>query len=123
MENDKYVNNIIKKAILLNIIEIVIVLLFFDDKIPLALGFVLGGGLSIIFFRLLYLNILIAISKSEDKAKRYITINYILRYIIYGIVLYLAGKLSVFNIFTCAIGLLTIKLVLYIKNLISFFRK
>lgn len=118
-DNDKYVQDIIKKSIVLIIIELIIVSLFFKNPLPLILGFIIGGGLAIIVFRMIYLSILLAIGKDEVKAKRFMVLSYGLRYLIYGGVLYLGHKTGFYNIFTTAIGLITIKLVLYINNFIS----
>lgn len=117
--NDKFVQDIIKKSIFLIAFEILVSLLLFDDKLPIILGFVIGGGLAIVFFRIIYLIIIVALGKTESKAKRFITINYVIRYIIYAFVLYLGHKTGYYNIFSTALGFLTIKLVLYIDNIIS----
>lgn len=117
--NDKYVQDIIKKSIVLIIFESIIVSLFFKERLPLVLGLIIGGGLAIVSFRMIYLSILMAIGKDESKAKRFMILSYGLRYLFYGIVLYLGHKTGYYNIFTTALGLITIKLVLYINNFIS----
>ena len=117
--NDKYVQDIIKKSIVLIIFESIIVSLFFKERLPLVLGLIIGGGLAIVSFRMIYLSILMAIGKDESKAKRFMILSYGLRYLFYGIVLYLGYKTGYYNIFTTALGLITIKLVLYINNFIS----
>lgn len=123
IDNDKFVMSVIKTALLLLFLEILFVMIFFSERIPLALGFLLGGGLSIVFFRLMYLNILIALGKSEAKARRFITINYFLRYIIYGLVLVIAAKTEFFNIFTTALGFFNIKIAMYLQNLLPLLRQ
>ena len=117
--NDKYVEDIIKKSIVLIIFESIIVSLFFKERLPLLIGLIIGGGLAIVSFRIIYLSILIAIAKDESKAERFMFLSYGIRYLVYGIVLYLGHKTGYYNIFTTALGLLTIKLVLYINNFIS----
>lgn len=121
--NEQFVSSIILRAILLLIVESIILLIFFENFIPLFLGLILGGAISIIFFRTIYLNILYAIEKTEAQAKRFMTINYIVRYFISGLVLFVSGRSDYLNIFTCLIGLLTIKFTLYIYNLTSFFKE
>lgn len=44
-------------------------------------------------------------------------INYSVRYLISGIIFFIAAKSSYLNIFTCLIGMLSIKFVFYINNL------
>lgn len=121
-EIDKYVREIIYKNLLFLFIIGLIILVFFDNKIPLILGLVLGGGLAIVFFRLLYLNVAIAMGKTPDKARRYMIVNYLIRFIIAGIILYVSAKSSLFNFVTTALGLLSLKLTIYIDNLISIFK-
>ncbi|MFM1525078.1 MULTISPECIES: ATP synthase subunit I [Helcococcus] len=117
IENEKYVNNIIIKVLILLIIESIILLIFFDNVLPKILGLLLGGLVSIAFFRILYLNIVSAIEKTEVQAKRYMAINYSVRYLISGIIFFIAAKSSYLNIFTYLIGMLSIKFVFYINNL------
>lgn len=121
-ENNKYVNEIILKSLLLLALEAIIILVFFDNKISLLLGLLLGGGLAIIFFRMLYLNILIAMGKTEDKARRYMTVNYFIRFLITGIILYISAKSNLFNLATTTLGLLSIKFTLYINNFVTLLR-
>lgn len=121
-ENDKYVLDIILKALAIIVIEsILIFVIFRNDFFPLFFGLLLGGLINIAFFYVLYKNIIVAIDKTEEKAKRYITMNYTIRYIISGIVLFVAAKSDYLNVFTCLLGLYTIKLALYLNNLKTFF--
>lgn len=122
-ENDRYVMTInIKSLILLVAESIIIFLLFRSDFKSLFFGLWFGGIFSIIFFNILYRNILFAIEKTKSQAKRIVTINYIIRYLISGLILYVAAKSNYLNLFTCLIGLLTIKLVFYLNNMVIFFK-
>lgn len=120
-ENNRYVNSIIYKSLFLLLFEIIICLVFFNQKIQLVLGLILGGGLSIVFFRLLYYNVIVAIDKPQDKAKRYMVANYFIRFTIAGLVLIFATKSSLFNLYTTGFALMNIKLTLYINNLYTLF--
>lgn len=122
-QNDRYVQSIIVKSLILIALEVLLLFIFFNkDFVPLFLGLLLGGFINIIFFRILYSNILVAITKSADKAKRFITLNYMARYFISGLVLFVATKSNYLNVFTCLLGFLTIKLVFYFNNLIDLFK-
>lgn len=116
---NKFVNNIILKNLIFIVIQMIIIIIFFKNFIPLILGLLVGGGLSIIFFRIIYLNLIQAMDSGVKGAKRIMTINYIVRYIISGLVLFVCAKSPYFNIFTCALGLISIKLTLYINNVYS----
>ena len=117
-ENDKFVNSIIKKAGLLIFIESIL-LIFLDNSIPLILGLLFGGIISIVFFKITYVNIQYLIDKTERQAKRIMIINYTIRYFISGLVLFVCAKSDNLNIFTCFLGLLSIKLTFYTNNMIS----
>lgn len=122
-QNDKFVKEIIIKSFVLIFLEIVMAIIFFEDKLSIVFGLILGGGLSIVFFRVIYLNILIALGKEESKARNFFIFNYMIRYIMYGVILYIAAKSQYFNLFSTFLGFFTIKLVLYIDNVITLLRK
>lgn len=112
--------NMIKRVIIHSLIFVIltsiILLLIFEHPLKYILGLLFGYFFNLVFFRLMYLNITKAMDMKEDKARSYITINYIARYIISGFVLFIAASYSYLNIFTCFIGLLSIKLVIHIRN-------
>lgn len=113
-------NKMIKRVIIHSLIFVAIVSIalffIFDQPMKYILGLLFGYAFNLVFFRLMYLNISKAMDMTEDKAKSYITVNYIARYIISGFVLLIAASYSYLNIFTCFIGLLSIKLVIHLRN-------
>lgn len=119
---DDYIKDIIKKAVLFLILESII-LLFFNNRLSLVLGLLLGTVVSIISFITIYWNILIILGENSTRAKKIMIIGYIFRYMIYAIVIYFSLKSEYLNLITCTIGLLNIKLVLYLNNIFSFFDK
>lgn len=123
-ENDRYVQNIILKALAVILIESILIFVIFGNNFfPLFFGLLLGGFVNIAFFYILYRNIIKAMDKTESQAKKYMTMTYTLRYILSAVVLFVTIKSDYLNVFTCFIGLLTIKLTFYINNLISLFGK
>lgn len=48
--------------------------------------------------------------------RAYMFLNYLSRYIITGIVLYISAKSPKMEIFTCFIGLINVKIALYANN-------
>ncbi|NLW52996.1 MAG: hypothetical protein GXY87_06525 [Tissierellia bacterium] len=110
--------NIIKYSVLLVVFESVLIFLFLDNPLRYFLGLMFGFFFNLIFFRLMYLNVNKVVGMTQGKAKSYIFANYLARYIITGFVLFIAGSYSQLNIFTCFLGLLTIKIVIYIRNFI-----
>lgn len=110
--------NIIKYSVLLVVFESVLIFLFLNNPLRYFLGLMFGFFFNLIFFRLMYLNVNKVVGMSEGKAKRYVFANYLARYIITGFVLLIAGLYSQLSIFTCFLGLLTIKIVIYIRNFV-----
>lgn len=79
-ENDRYVQNIILKALAVIIIESILIFVIFGNNFfPLFFGLLLGGFVNIAFFYILYRNIIKAMDKTEAQAKKYMTMTYTLR--------------------------------------------
>ena len=122
-ENDKFVRKVIIKTIILVLIESIIILISFKNFIPLISGLYLGAFISILFFNIMYINILYIMNKTENQAKKFMVINYVVRYMISGLVLFVCAKSDSLNIFTCLLGLLSIKFTFYLNNFISLFSR
>jgi len=98
---------------------IFILSLFWGFNIYLFLGLI--AGLLFSCFNMIYLGYSInkSIEKSPEKAKRYLFINYILRYFVFCILFAISAKINLM----CAIGLTIPLFYPKIIYLIKFFRK
>ncbi len=79
-------------------------------SMPFVLGILLGSGYGIINFKLIQLILEKAIKMPPNKAQSYVQIRYLLRYLLTGVVIYLAIIAPFFDVVGLIIGLFAIKL-------------
>ncbi len=93
------------------------VLLFFSvkDPKPYALGFLVGGLVSVLNFRLMVMTLNKSIRRSAESAVSVVSSNYYLRYLIYGLVLVLAVMQGSMNYVAVAAGFLVVKAVVILS--------
>lgn len=109
---ENYVSTIIKRSIVLIAIGCIICLFLFDNPVPYASGLALGGLANMLAFKLLEMSTKRAVNMPEGKAKTHATLNYFIRYVIYGIVLVIAAKVEQIEFITAIIGLFVVKIVI-----------
>ncbi len=101
---------IIIVALSISMLLIIIYFLFLkEDFVKLLLGQIFGFLISVLNFIDLYFTMNRAVSKSPSKANNYAIRKYFIRYIIVGIVLYVAAINSHISIVSTAIGLISMK--------------
>lgn len=118
-ENDIYVSKIMKRALLVIGLGSLVLLVFSNNKLPHILGLLLGGFLALIFLKIIYLNVTRAIEMSEKGARKFMLINYFMRMSIAGAILFISSQSEYLNIFTCFFGLLSVKIGMYLGNIID----
>lgn len=121
-QTEQYMLKIFKVTLAVILFETLVILIFFNTPLRLIFGLLFGYIFSLIFFRLIYLNVSRAVDMSVSKAKRYMTLNYAARYIITGAVLVIAGLYSQLSLFTCFLGLLSVKLAIYLNNFVEMYQ-
>ena len=119
INTNQYFNKIVIRVLILLALESILFFVFSEQYLPLITGVIVGGIFNLIFFKIIHLNIISAIEKTPIQAKRMMVINYIIRYIISGILLFVSAKSIYLDFFTTALGLLSVKIVVYIYNLYS----
>jgi len=87
-----------------------------DEPLKFILGVTYGGLFSILNFRLMYLQIERAIKMPSGKAQSYLQTRYFLRYLITGVVIYMALINPWLNIFGVFLGLIAVKLSVYLNE-------
>lgn len=90
-----------------------------DSRGPMAAGVVLGTVVSIINFNIMALAGEKAIDFSPEKARTKMTVNYLLRYGIYILVLIIAFKVSFINVVGTVLGFFTSILALYLTQVLN----
>lgn len=76
-----------------------------------AIGYLIGSFVSIVNFRLLSFSLIRAVKNSGKNAAPVISFSYLLRYMIYGVVLVLSVHTDSVSFITVAAGLLVVKVV------------
>lgn len=116
MNNDLILK--ISKRVLAGILVFsIIFLLFLENPKPLVLGLFLGGIISIISFILIDKTLTNAIKLPGKQIKFYIMKHYIIRYVIYFVVIFIAAKADYLSIITTLLGLLSVKYTIILSNM------
>lgn len=109
---ENYVNTIIKRTVAVLLVGIGISFFVAREPMPYIYGFVFGGSISILGFKLLEQSTKKAVKMKEAGARTYMVANYIVRYLIYGVVLVVSAKADYINLLTAVLSLFVIKAVL-----------
>lgn len=112
--------NIIRIHVLVTCLLIILSIFLFKDCMPIVKGFIFGGSIGVLNFLLLGNTIVKALKMSSHSAKIFVRINYLVRYIIIGVVLFVSVKAEYINAISVLIGLLLVK---YIIVFVNFFEK
>lgn len=109
---NKLVLNIIKKIFVLSLFVVGIMAFVFKEPKSIILGYIFGTTISILGFKLLHNTIEKALTMSPGKANAYSMGHYMLRYIIYGVVLTVAILADYLNLLSTFLGLMMVKVVI-----------
>lgn len=108
----------ISKRVLIIIAIFSLIFYFFMEKSgPAILGLIFGGIISIVSFKLMDNTLTKALGLPENKARAYTMKHYILRFIIYFVVLLVAALADYLSILTTLIGLMLVKYVIIFSNI------
>ncbi len=114
----KTILDVAKYVSIFNVIAAVILFLFIPEPLPLFLGLIFGSLATLLMFLELAVTIEKAVKMEKDRAKAYTASKYYLRVLIYGVVIFISIKASFINVIGTVIGLLSVKVVIYITNII-----
>ena len=84
--------------------------------LPFAAGVLLGGAINALKVFLLDRSIKKSIDMEKEKAGKYIVFQYLLRFLLTGLVLVLSAVLSFISIWGAAAGVLTLQIAVYIMK-------
>ena len=110
--NNDLVFKVTKRVSIISLLIIGSIAFIFKNSKPIILGYVFGAIISILGFKLLHNTINKAVEMSPGKAAAYSTVHYILRYLIYFIVLSVAAIADYLNFPAAILGLLMVKIVI-----------
>lgn len=97
------------------------VYLFFNNPLPLIIGTFFGAAIRCLIFKLSAIDLDKTLNKYPEKAKSSAKFNYIKRFLFYGLALTVARFSPYLNIYTCAIGLITLTWAIHILNFIDIY--
>jgi hypothetical protein len=109
---ENYVATIIKRTVAVLLLGVGLSFLLAKEPMPYIYGFIFGGSISILGFKLLEQNSKKAAKMNEAGARTYMMVNYLLRYITYGVMLVVSAKADYINLLTAVISLFIIKAVI-----------
>lgn len=109
----------VKYAIIGTLIASVLFFVIFDDPIQFVLGLLFGSAIGVLNFMELSKTLSRAVQLPPDKAQGYTTRKYFLRYVIYGVVLWVSIQADYIHVLGTIVGLLLIKVVLLTTNLFN----
>ena len=103
------------------LVSLALMLFAFLTKDPLAfaLGVLFGGAYSILNFRLMQLTFDKAMKMPSARAQKYVQTRYFLRYLITGVVIYVAIINPWVNIIGVLLGLIAVKISVLINTTVS----
>ncbi len=88
-------------------------------RVDVVLGLVFGGSIAILNFIELSRTLQRAVHKAPADASAYTTFKYFIRFVLSGVVLYVAAVNDQVDFLATAVGLLSVKLVVYATNLFN----
>ncbi len=119
----KTVIDLAKVVIIFDIVASIVIFLFAEDitgrkAIPLLLGFDFGSLITLLMFLELALTLEKAVKMEKDRANAYTAGKYYFRVLIYGIVIFISIKADYIDVIGTVVGLLSVKVIIYIKHII-----
>lgn len=114
---------IIKRIVIVNLILIGIILMLVPSPKKYILGLVFGSIINILNFRLMSLTLSKSVTMPQHKVMPYVSANYMIRYIIYGIVLTISVLADYLSLLTVIIGFFMVKAVIISDNFFDIFVK
>lgn len=115
--NNHIVFKVTKRVVMVSLVIIGISFFLFKEPKPIVYGYIFGGIISILGFKLLDTTINKAVNMTPNKASVYSTVHYMLRYLIYFIVLAVAALADYLNFPATIAGLLSVKFVIVVSGI------
>lgn len=104
-------------AIIMAIASVALFIGLSAKAVPFILGLILGSAISVLMFMQLANTIVKATFMPASKAQIYVGSQYAIRYAIIAIVLFISTKMPYLNVFATAMGIMTVKGILYVLQL------
>lgn len=115
--NNDLVLKLVKRIMIVSLFLIGIMLFTFKEPKPIILGYVFGTIISIAGFKLLENTINKSVEMTPGRASAYSMVHYLLRYIIYFVVLAVAALADYLSFPATLLGLLMIKIMIMVSGI------
>lgn len=120
MEYSKLKRKIVVAAGILSLTIAIIATIFIENKLKFVYGIFFGTGISILMFLQMANTLSSAATMAPSQAQKHVTSRYIIRLIIYGVVLFVSLRADYINVLATIIGFLSVKISILF---LSIFRK
>lgn len=110
--NDNTQSKIIKRVIILTLLVIGIFFLTLPKPKPYIYGIIFGATINVLNFRLMSLTLEKAVKMANNKIMPYVVGNYMVRYLIYGIVLTISAIADYINFYSTVLGIFMVKIII-----------
>lgn len=117
--NNDLIFKLTKRIAIVSLFIVGIVAFVFKDPMPIIQGYIFGTIISILGFKLLHNTINKAVEMTPSRASGFSMAHYMLRYIIYGVVLAVAALADYLNFPATLLGLLMIKIMILVSGMID----
>lgn len=117
--NKDLVFKLTKRIAIISLFVVGIVAFAFKEPMPIIQGYIFGTIISILGFKLLRNTINKAVEMTPSRASGFSMAHYMLRYIIYGVVLAVAALADYLNFPATLLGLLMIKIMILVSGIID----
>lgn len=117
--NNDIILKVYKRALIFSLFIIGISFFIFRNPKPIILGYLFGLIISMLSFKLLDNTINKAVRMTPARANSHTLVHYILRYIIYFMVLFVAAKADYLNLLATVVGLLVVKFTIIVSSIVD----
>ncbi len=117
--NNDIIIKIYKRTLIISFIIMGFIFFTFKNPKPIVLGYMFGLIISMLSFKLLDNTISKAVKMPSGKANSYAFMHYILRYLIYFIVLFVAVEADYLNLLSAVLGLLMVKFTILVSTMVD----
>lgn len=121
--NNDLVFKILKRTTILSFFVTGFSIFLFENPKPIILGYIFGTLISMLGFKLLSNTINKSVLMKPSRARRYSTVHYALRYLIYFIVLLVSVIADYLNFPATIFGLMAVKFVIIFITILDYKRK
>ncbi len=115
--NNDIIIKVYKRVLVVSFFIMGVSFFLFKNPKPIVLGYIFGVIISMLGFKLLDNTINKAINMTPEKANAYTVVHYMLRYLIYFVVLSISAIADYLNFPSTILGILIIKFVIIFSSI------